>query len=187
MSRREPPGPGASRLGEYTCAAFRRPLPDRVSREVQGTQQAEQTELAGVGKTGGEGTTSRSLERVRRLCLALPETSEMMAWGHPVFKAGTKTFVALEPVKGRPSIAFRLEPLDVDLLTSRGTFFETPYGRGLWASTWADARLDWTLVASLIERSYRLMALKRMLLALDGTSTEATPRARTVRRRPQPR
>ena len=63
-----------------------------------------------------------------------------MAWGHPVFKAGTKTFAAIEPVKGRPSIAFRLEPVDVDLLLSQKAFFETPYGRGLWVSTWADTR-----------------------------------------------
>ena len=32
---------------------------------------------------------------------------------YPNFKAGTRTFVAFERVKGRPSIAFRLEPADV--------------------------------------------------------------------------
>jgi len=62
----------------------------------------------------------RALQRIRRLCLALPETSEMLAWGHPVFKAGKKTFAALEPIKGRPSIAVRLDPVDVDLLVSGG-------------------------------------------------------------------
>jgi predicted DNA-binding protein (MmcQ/YjbR family) len=114
--------------------------------------------VGGVGKT---------LEKVRRLCLALPESREMLAWGHPVFKAGTKTFAAIETVKGRPSIAFRLEPLDVDLLLTRPSFFSTPYGRGQWVSTWADAALDWPLITRLVERSYRVVALKRMLRTLD--------------------
>ena len=112
----------------------------------------------------------RAVERVRRLCLALPETHETVAWGHPVFKAGSKTFAAIEPVKGRPSIAFRLNPVDADLLLKRTPFFVTPYGRGLWVSAWADATLDWRLIGNLVERSYRVVALKRMLHALDDDS-----------------
>lgn len=92
----------------------------------------------------------------------------MQAWGHPVFKAGAKTFAAIETVTGRPSIAFRLDPVDVDLLLRRQPFFVTPYGRGLWVSAWADTTLDWPLIGSLVERSYRVVALKRMLKALDG-------------------
>jgi hypothetical protein len=29
--------------------------------------------------------------RLRRLCVALPETYEAASWGHPTFRAGTKT------------------------------------------------------------------------------------------------
>jgi predicted DNA-binding protein (MmcQ/YjbR family) len=112
-------------------------------------------------------TSTRTLERVRRLCLALPEAHETLAWGHPVFKAGSKTFAAIEPGKGRPSVAFRLDPTDVDLLLKRKPFFATPYGRGLWVSAWADAALDWPLIGRLVERSYRIVALKRMVKALD--------------------
>jgi predicted DNA-binding protein (MmcQ/YjbR family) len=132
------------------------PLPDWVSRE------AEQADVS-----------DRTLERVRRLCLALPEARETVAWGHPVFKAGPKTFAAIEPVKGRPSIAFRLEPVDVDLLLKRPPFFVTPYGRGLWVSAWADAPLDWPLISSLVERSYRTVALRRMVKALDDDAPPA--------------
>jgi len=113
--------------------------------------------------------STRTLERVRRLCLALPEAREALAWGHPVFKAGAKTFAAIEIVDGRPSVAFRLPPVDVDLLLKRKPFFSTPYGRGLWVSAWADGELDWPLVSSLVERSYRVVALKRMVKALDGS------------------
>ena len=121
-----------------------------------------------MGGVGGAGKAGVTMNRVRRLCLALPEACETAAWGHPVFKAGSKTFAAIEPVKGRPSIAFRLDPVDVDLLLKRHPFFVTPYGRGLWVSVWADAALDWRLIGNLVERSYRVVALKRMLHALDN-------------------
>ena len=113
-------------------------------------------------------SNEQTLGKLRSLCLALPETSESASFGHPNFRAGKKTFVAFERVKGRASIAFRLEPDDVERLLRRKQFFITPYGRGLWVSVWADGRIDWDAVAKLIERSYRVVALKRMLTALDG-------------------
>ena len=112
--------------------------------------------------------TESALERLRKLCLAYPATSETASWGHPNFKAGKKMFVAFEPVKGRPSIAFRLEPPDVERLLTRKQFFVTPYGRGQWVSLWADGALDWKAVTDLVDRSYRLVAQKRMIAMLDG-------------------
>jgi len=99
-----------------------------------------------------------ALPRVRALCLALPATSEAASWGHPNFKAGKRTFATFEWIAGRPSIAFRLDPVDVDLLLHRRHFFITPYGRGQWVSLWADGRLNWRLVERLLRRSYRLVA-----------------------------
>ena len=106
--------------------------------------------------------------RLRALALALPETTESVSWGHPNFRAGRKTFAAFELVKGRPSIAFRLERADRDRLLRRKRFFVTPSGRGLWVSMWADATIDWAVVADLLQRSYRVVALKRMIAALDA-------------------
>jgi len=111
----------------------------------------------------------RLLGRLRKLCLALPETTETDSFGHPNFRAGKRTFAAFEHVHGRPSIAFRLDAADVDaLLLSDAGFFATPYGRGQWASLWADGPVDWPLVEDLLERAYRSVALKRMLAALDA-------------------
>ena len=110
------------------------------------------------------------LDRLRKFCLALPETTEKSSWGHPAFFAGKKTFVAFEQVQGKPSIAFRVAPGESARLLSRRQFFETPYGRGQWVSVWADAPLDWTLVDDLLRRSYRTVALKRMLAALEPRS-----------------
>jgi predicted DNA-binding protein (MmcQ/YjbR family) len=108
-----------------------------------------------------------TLARLRSICLSLPETTETGSWGHPNFKAGKKTFVAFERVKGRASIAFRLEPDAVERLLRRKQFFATPYGRGQWVSLWADDRVDWDVVEDLVRRSYRVVALKRMVMAID--------------------
>jgi predicted DNA-binding protein (MmcQ/YjbR family) len=105
--------------------------------------------------------------RARRLCLAFPETAETSSWSHPNFRAGRKTFCTFETVSGRPSIAFRLAPAAVATALRRKDFFATPYGRGLWASVWMDGAIDWKLIESLLEQSYRLVASKRLLTALD--------------------
>ena len=110
----------------------------------------------------------QTLKKLRGLCLSFPEASETSSWGHPNFKAGKKTFVAFERVKGRPSIAFRLDPDDIDRLLGREQFFVTPYGRGQWVSLWADKALDWRAIQDLLDRSYRVVALKRMLAAPDA-------------------
>lgn len=121
---------------------------------------------------GSEASTGEdeALQRLRSMCLSLPEASESAAWNHPNFRAGKRTFVAYEWIKGRPSIAFKLAAEDVDLLLLRGeAYFATPYGRGRWISIWADVELDWALIEELIERSYRSVALKRMITALNDS------------------
>ena len=116
------------------------------------------------------GAAGPVIQKLRALCLSFPETSETSSWGHPNFRAGKRTFAAFERVKGRPSIAFRVEPLDAGRLLRRPNFFATPFGRGHWVSLWADAPLNWRLVGDLLRRSYRVVALKRMLHVLEGTS-----------------
>jgi predicted DNA-binding protein (MmcQ/YjbR family) len=112
----------------------------------------------------------RCLDRVRALCLSFPEASEVSQWHHPVFRVRRKGFVAFEEVKERPSIAFRLEPLDVErLLERKSTFFATPYGRGLWVSVWVDRALNEKLLEKLARQSYRLMAGKRLTALMEAT------------------
>jgi predicted DNA-binding protein (MmcQ/YjbR family) len=108
------------------------------------------------------------LHRLRALCLQLPETSESASWGHPNFRAGKRTFATFEIVSGRPSIAFRMDHADIQRLLRRRQFFPTPYGRGQWVSAWADTALDWTFITDLLQRSYRTVALKRMIGALEN-------------------
>ena len=112
----------------------------------------------------------QTLAKLRAMCLAFPEASETSSWGHPNFRAGKRTFTTFERVDGRPSIAFRLDPDDVERLLRRKQSFSTPYGRGQWVSVWADTGLDWRMVGDLLERSYRVVALQRMITAWENGS-----------------
>ena len=109
------------------------------------------------------------------VCLGFPEATESNSWGHPNFRAGKKTFAALEKVDGRPSIAFRLSASDIPV-AARKRFFSTPYGRGLWISVWADDALDWQMVGEMLELSYRAVANQRMLTALAGAGAPTKSR-----------
>ena len=106
------------------------------------------------------------LARVRNLCLSLPETTETSSWGHPNFRAGRRTFVTYEWLKRCPTIAFHLNRADVAKYTRVRGFIRTPYGRDAWISMKADGRMNWCLVKELILKSYKLVALTRMIKAL---------------------
>lgn len=108
------------------------------------------------------------LAKLRTLCLALPELSEVSSWGHPNFRGGKRVFVTYEWLQGSvPTIAFRLDPARVRRLTREKGFVPTPFGRGQWISLEADRRPKWSLVEELVLEAYRTVALKRMLRALD--------------------
>ena len=114
-------------------------------------------------------TPEQVLDHLRRFCLALPESCEVEAWGHPNFRAGKKTFAVFEFYKDRPCVVIKAEPAEQQLLISDTRFAEAPYiGKHGWVSLWVDSPVDRELVDDLVLNSYRLVALKRMLKALNG-------------------
>jgi predicted DNA-binding protein (MmcQ/YjbR family) len=112
------------------------------------------------------------VERVRSLCAPYPGSAEVMAWGRPTFRAGKKIFVSLGSSMDRPH-SLVLKP-DVEerraLLELPGIFVPPYFGPGGWVGVDVDesAGTDWTFVAELIDASYRQVALKRQLAALDA-------------------
>ena len=112
--------------------------------------------------------------RMRRRCLALPEVSEKLSWGHPNFRVSNRMFCVFEMIQKRPTVAFRLPRQVCQDLVERGLASVTPYGRGLWATVWVDGSMDWTLLDSLLHASYREVAAKKLIGLLDA----AAPRAR---------
>ena len=109
-----------------------------------------------------------ALRRLRKLCLSLPETAEVIAWGHPTFRAGTKMFAAYGEDKGERSIGFRVGKRRQQDLVKGRRFYITPYaGRFGWVSLKVAGKLDWNEIAGLVLESYRMTANKRMLAALE--------------------
>lgn len=112
------------------------------------------------------------LERLRKICLALPEATEKEAWGDPTWRVRDKIFVMQKGNYdgGRPSIWLKAGPGAQEMLVDSkpNTFFVPPYvGHKGWVGVWMDKRVPWGAVTELIVDSYRLTAPKRLLRVLD--------------------
>ena len=111
------------------------------------------------------------LSELREVCLALPESCEVEAWGRPTFRAGRKIFAVFSGTDDHPySVIFKPEPDEHPALVDDRRFYVPPYfGPGGWlALDFSSEPVDWQEVAELVETSYRQVALKRMLRVLDG-------------------
>lgn len=113
------------------------------------------------------------LEKVRDICLALPETSEKEAWGGPTFRVKDKMFAMyMDPHHddGRVALWCNADAEERDDLVAADPrrFFVPPYmGPRGWLGVRLDKRLGWKRVSSLLEHSYRRTAPKRVLALLD--------------------
>jgi predicted DNA-binding protein (MmcQ/YjbR family) len=111
----------------------------------------------------------KALRKIRAICLVLPEGREVMAWGHPTFRAGKKLFAAFGEQDGRMSLGMRVGYERQDELLKDPRFFPTPYAARLgWVSLHIDGKTDWDEVRRMLHEAYRQVALVRMLKALDS-------------------
>jgi predicted DNA-binding protein (MmcQ/YjbR family) len=106
------------------------------------------------------------MDRVRRLCLALPEAFELEAWDHPTFRVGSgrgKMFCIA--ADDGSSIRLKADPIEREALLSEGEPFYMPayVGTKGWLGINLDhPRTDWDEVAELIATGYCLIAPKRL-------------------------
>lgn len=110
------------------------------------------------------------LAELRQVCLALPESAEVEAWGRPTFRAGKKMFAVFEGSDEHPyAVIFKPDPAERPaLLQDRRFYAPAYYGPSGWlALDFTAAPVDWDEIVELMETSYRQVALKRMLKALD--------------------
>lgn len=111
------------------------------------------------------------LAELREVCLAFPESVEVEAWGRPTFRAGKRMFAVSEGHDVHPyAVVFKPEPPERPALLEDDRFYVPPYfGASGWlALDFTAAPVDWEEVAELMESSYRLVALKRMLKELKA-------------------
>ena len=120
--------------------------------------------------------TRTGLARLRAICLALPAAEEKAAWGDPTFRVAGRIFAMHKIGDGRPSLWCKAEPGGQALLVGADPlrFYVPPYvGHRGWIGVRLDRRPAWREIAVLVERSYRLIAPKR-LAAMDARA-DASP------------
>jgi len=130
-------------------------------------------------------TARTSVERLRRICLALPETTEKIAWGEPTWRVKGKLFAQLDDHHhGADHLAVWLPaPLGEQeslIFLDAERFFRPPYvgGRG-WVGVRIDGRPDWKVVASLVQQAYREVAPPRLRQAIGAAAPRILPRRRS--------
>lgn len=112
-------------------------------------------------------------DRLRAICLALPEAAEKLAWGDPTFRVRDRIFAMEKRGDGRISVWCKAPEGSQGMLVGADPerFFAPPYvGPKGWIGIRLDREPDWDEAAWLIRRSYRLIAPKR-LAALVGDET----------------
>jgi hypothetical protein len=104
------------------------------------------------------------LDKLRKICLRLPETSEAAAFGTPVFKAGKKTFCQFAAYKNLPSVYVWVGSERQAFLTADDRYTIPSYmGHNGWIQLRIDKRFDQQEIEALVLESYKHFALKRML------------------------
>ncbi len=126
-----------------------------------------------------------ALERMRGICLALPDTQETPTWGQPHFRVGEKIFAGLGEEKGILNVGFKLEMDHADAMVRRSGFSRAPYvGHKGWVSLDVGTVKDWGEVEALVHESYRLIAPKKTVAKwLAERAPKPKRTSKTVRRR----
>ena len=113
--------------------------------------------------------TQQVLQRLRTICLALPETSEALQFGNPVWRAGKRTFAGAHRRRGRLKLQFWAGADRQATLTFDSRYAIPPYiGHNGWIELDVEDDPNWEEIEALALFSYRHFALKRMLRVLDG-------------------
>jgi hypothetical protein len=122
----------------------------------------------------GNGVEDDALDRMRALCLALPETNERPSHGAPTFFIrDKKTFVMFlddHHGDGRLAIWCAAPPgLQATLVDEEpDRFFVPPYvGHRGWVGVRLDIDPDWVELAGIVEDAYRVVAPKKLIAQLD--------------------
>jgi predicted DNA-binding protein (MmcQ/YjbR family) len=105
-----------------------------------------------------------SLERLRALCLALPEAFEQETWERPTFRVGDKGKIFCMAAPDGSTATMKADPEEREaLLADEDRFYVPPYvgGKG-WIGVYLDRQTDWDELAELIATSYCLIAPKRL-------------------------
>ena len=114
------------------------------------------------------------LDRVRDICLALPQAQEVEAWGTPTFRVNNKIFAMYSANShhsaGRVGLWMMSVSVEQDfVLRARpDRYFKPPYvGPSGWIGAWLDQSPPWDEIAELIRDAYKRRAPKKLAALVD--------------------
>ena len=111
------------------------------------------------------------LGKVRRICLALPGTTEVVAWGHPTFRVNDKIFAGFGSEEGRILLGFKADGLEQQELveTEPDLYSVAKYvGKHGWVSMRVDGKVDWKRVKEHVDGSWRRIAPAKLAATRKG-------------------
>ncbi|HEY3497953.1 MAG TPA: MmcQ/YjbR family DNA-binding protein [Polyangiaceae bacterium] len=120
---------------------------------------------------------SDPIERLRKICLALPEANERVSHGEPTWFAGKgKVFAMLDDHHhgARHLSVWLPQPLGTQeelIEADPDRFFKPPYvGPNGWVGVVLDTKPDWNAVAGLVRDAYVHVATKKLVNQLLGAA-----------------
>ena len=125
----------------------------------------------------------RVLDRLRAICLALPEAHEQLAWGAPTFRVKGKLFAmyanpATHAGAGRPGLWLHASKENQLLMVADrpDRFFVPPYvGVGGWVGVWLDGKVDWAELADLARDAWRRVAPRKLVAHVANADAAVAP------------
>ncbi len=149
---------------------------------------AHTTRMATTRKPSTTAADARLVERLRRICLALPEATEKVAWGEPTWRIRDRLFAQMDTHHhGADHVAVWMPAAlgaQEALVEHDGErFFVPPYvGHRGWIGARLDRTPDWGVIAGLVEEAYRLVAPPRLLAGLRSAAPSLEPARRRSRK-----
>ncbi len=99
-----------------------------------------------------------NLARIRRFCLAFPDSIEAIQFGHPFFKWKDKPFCVYGDHEGE-HISIKVEKQSQQVFLEDPRFTITPYiGRHGWITLALKGKLNWEEIEELIRGSYQFVS-----------------------------
>lgn len=114
------------------------------------------------------------MAQLRAIAAELPAAEEYVMVHHPAFRAGKKPFAIAGSDAGVPTLSIKVDLMDQPLYLQDPRFSITRYiGHHGWVTLRFDGPLDAVEIRRLVFASYRRVAGKKMLKALDARAGEA--------------
>jgi predicted DNA-binding protein (MmcQ/YjbR family) len=106
------------------------------------------------------------IERLRKICLALPDATEQVAWAEPTWRIGGRIFAQCSTYHhGSEHLSVQLPaPMGAQealIESDPERFYRPPYvGHRGWVAVVLESDPDWNMVAALVRDAYELIGQK---------------------------